>query len=67
VSYVPQPRPPEVYANPYAAAAVTMDMIRAGVKCAFAVLRRRREMRRLDRIAILPPDWDVAGRHCEHL
>jgi hypothetical protein len=66
VTYVPRLMPPEAYGNPYAAAAVTMEMIGEGAQGLIAMFRRRREVRRLDRIATLPPDWDAAERHCQH-
>ena len=66
MTYVPQPMPPEAYGNPYAAGTVTMEMIGEGVRGLLGMFRRRREVRRLNRIATLAPGWDTAGRHCEH-
>lgn len=66
MKYLPPPMPPEAYLNPYYAGSVMMPMIWEGIKVLVRLTRKRREVHMLERIHVLPPDWDAVGRYRIH-
>jgi hypothetical protein len=58
-----RPLPHAAYMDPNVSAAVTVQMIAQFAMRGVARIRRSLEVRKLERIKVLPLGWDDLGRH----